>query len=339
VQSLFLLLVTCLLSLPLHAQNILGTQVLASSEGAKITVFYPVLPGTIGKPGPLGAVLAAGASVGSLNQRLVVISHGSGGSPWVHTHLAQALVQRGYVVAFPTHYGDNFEDPSAPGPDSWKRRPQEVSQAIDALQAHPEWSQKLAFDKVGMYGQSAGGHTALSLAGGRWSTKNFLAHCNQQLANDFNACVGTVTRLTGGAWDGIKKWLASWVLNSRFASDDGSYTHHDPRIAVVVAGNPYAADFDEQSLRALQIPLGLVSTGQDAWLKPEFHSSKVLRACKNCSALLHWPLAGHGALLSPYPINEPEKVHTLLASDSNFDRKVLATGDQTITDYLDRYLR
>ncbi len=273
------------------------------------------------------------------NKRLVIISHGSGGSPWVHTNVAQALVQRGYVVAFPTHHADNFEDPSRPGPDSWKRRPQEVSLAIDALQSHPEWSKYLDFDKVGMYGQSAGGHTALSLAGGTWSTKNFLAHCNQHLADDFNACVGTFTRLTGGGWDGVKKWLARWVLNSRFANDDDSYTHYDPRIAVVVAGNPYAADFDENSLHTLRIPLGLVSTGRDAWLKPAFHSSKVLRACKNCVSLLHWPDAGHGALLSPYPIGEAEKVHALLADGPGFDRKVLAEGDKSIADFLDRYLR
>jgi hypothetical protein len=339
MKPLLLLLVSYLICSPLHAQTVLGTHVLASSEGAKITVFYPAEPTAVGQAGPLGALLAAGTQAGTLNRRLVMISHGSGGSPWVHTHLAQALVQRGYVVAFPTHYGDNFEDPSGPGPESWKRRPQEVSLAIDALQAHPEWSQRLDFDKVGMYGQSAGGHTALSLAGGRWSTKNFLAHCHLHMADDFNACVGTVTRLTGGAWDGVKKWLARWVLNSRFASDSGSYEHFDPRIAVVVAGNPYAADFDENSLRNLRRPLGVVSTGRDAWLRPEFHSSKVLSACKSCVSLVHWPTAGHGALLSPYPIGEAEKVHALLASGPGFDRQVLAEGDQRIADFFDRHLR
>jgi len=58
---------------------------------------------------------------------------------------------------------------SAVGPDSWKRRPAEVSRAIDAVGQDARFAPLLALDKVGMYGMSAGGHTALSLAGGRWS--------------------------------------------------------------------------------------------------------------------------------------------------------------------------
>ena len=69
------------------------------------------------------------------NGRLVVISHGSGGSPWVHADLARALVEGGFVVAFPEHRGDNVKDQSAVGPASWKRRPAEVSRAIDAVDA------------------------------------------------------------------------------------------------------------------------------------------------------------------------------------------------------------
>src|SRR6185369_2442524 len=65
------------------------------------------------------------------NGRLIVISHGSGGSPWVHANLAQILVADGFVVAMPEHRGDNYQDHSTPGPESWKRRPLEVSRTID----------------------------------------------------------------------------------------------------------------------------------------------------------------------------------------------------------------
>jgi predicted dienelactone hydrolase len=66
------------------------------------------------------------------NGRLIFISRGSGGSPWVHTDLARALVTRGFKVALPQHQGDNYLDDSAPGPESWIKRPIEVSRAIDA---------------------------------------------------------------------------------------------------------------------------------------------------------------------------------------------------------------
>ena len=35
------------------------------------------------------------------NGRLVVISHGSGGAPWVHANLARSLVDAGFVVVMP----------------------------------------------------------------------------------------------------------------------------------------------------------------------------------------------------------------------------------------------
>jgi predicted dienelactone hydrolase len=107
------------------------------------------------------------------NGRLIVMSHGSGGSPWVHSDLARTLVDMGFVVAVPEHRGDNVKDHSTPGPESWRRRPAEVSRAIDAVAQDSRFKPLLALDKVGVYGMSAGGHTALSLAGGRWSPAHF----------------------------------------------------------------------------------------------------------------------------------------------------------------------
>lgn len=98
------------------------------------------------------------------NGRLVVISHGSGGSAWVYVDLASTLVADGFIVALPEHSGDNYKDKSGVGPEIW-RRPAEVSRAIDAVARGARFAPLLRLDKVGMYGMSAGGHTALTLAG------------------------------------------------------------------------------------------------------------------------------------------------------------------------------
>jgi hypothetical protein len=316
----------------------LGTDTISSSDEPHLTLFFPVPPGTGASPGPLGVMLAKAAKPGILNRRLIIISHGSGGSPWVHTQLAAVLVQRGYVVAMPAHRGDHFQDSSEPGPESWKRRPHEISASLDRLQADPFWSQQIDFNRVGAYGQSAGGHTVLSLAGGRWSTQRFLAHCKAHLHEDFNACVGAFTRLRGSPLDGLKTWLARLVLNLRFHNDSGENGHFDPRIAAVVAGNPYVADFDPKSLEHPRVPLGIVSTGMDRWLKPKFHSERLIQACKTCDLLVHWPLAGHGALLSPFPSSEGETVKALLTDGEGFDRGVLHSGDKAIADFFDKQL-
>jgi predicted dienelactone hydrolase len=75
---------------------------------------------------------------------LIVISHGSGGSPWVHVDLARVLVARGYVVAIPQHEGDNYQDASTPGPVSWAKRPIEITQAIDSVSCHAAFNELIA---------------------------------------------------------------------------------------------------------------------------------------------------------------------------------------------------
>ena len=178
----------------------MGYTELAGRDGdGPVTVYYPSGgEGQRVQKGPFALQLDQQGQPVRGNARLVVISHGSGGSPWTYTDLARSLVDDGFVVALPLHRGDNYTDPSSPGPDSWKLRPFEVSRAIDAVAQDPRFAPLLSLDRVGMYGMSAGGHTALSLAGGRWSPARFAQHCEANIAQDFHTCVGLITQLTGG---------------------------------------------------------------------------------------------------------------------------------------------
>ena len=232
--------------------------------------------------------------------RLVVISHGSPASPWLYTGLSRALVEAGYTVALPEHFADNAHDPSEPGPPAWRRRPLEVSRAIDRLAKDERFARSLDLTRVGMYGMSAGGHTALVLAGGRWSPSRLRAHCREHLADDFAACAGSSVALTGGVLDGAKKWIASFVIDHKL--DDAQwYGHVDPRIVAVVAGVPFAADFDPESPKKPAVKLALIRAGQDRWLVARFHSDAILAVCQTCELLMDVPHGGHGALLDPFP--------------------------------------
>lgn len=293
--------VSIVLILPAHAVTVGTTTLPANEAGGAVTLFYPTADA--GRPerrGDLTVMLAPDAPPAPGAGRLVAISHGSGGGPWVHTALAQALVEAGFTVALPWHRGDNWTDPGRPGPESWKQRPAEVSLAIDRVAADPRFA-ALRLDRVGAFGMSAGGHTMLSLAGGAWSPERFRAHCEQHLAEDFPACVGLATRLTGGPLDGLKQWVAQRVLNWKFGGDAAPQTHRDPRIAAIVAGVPAAADFDLATLRRPPVPLGLITAAGDRWLAPRFHSDPLRAACETCELLADLPGAGHGALLAPAP--------------------------------------
>ena len=132
-----------------------------------VTVFYPAQKADHPvQRGPFALQLAWQGTPAPGNGRLVVVSHGSGGSPWVHTDLARVLVQAGFVVALPEHAGDNSKDHSTPGPESWKRRPAEVSRAVDAIAQDARLAPLLALDKVGVFGGSAGATPPWCLPGG-----------------------------------------------------------------------------------------------------------------------------------------------------------------------------
>jgi predicted dienelactone hydrolase len=247
------------------------------------------------------------------------------------------LVQDGFVVAMPEHRGDNYKDHSTPGPESWRRRPEEVTRAIDAVGQDPRFKPLLRLDKVGMYGMSAGGHTALSLAGGRWSPAHLEEHCEAHIREDFQSCVGLATRLRGNALDGVKETLALWVIRWRLG-DATWQTHTDPRIAAIVAGVPFAADFDMASLASPLVPLGLVTARHDKWLVPRFHSDAVLEACRACERVAEIADGGHGALVSPLPPNLTGLIGDLLNDPPGFDRAALPEVDRKIAAFFRQHL-
>lgn len=318
---------------------LLGSAIAGVATVRAATMGRVELPGLAGD-GPVTVFFPSDDEVAPRagNRRLVVVSHGSGGWAGVHADLTRALVAAGYVVAFPEHQADNRRDPSRPGPQSWKRRPAEVSRAIDTVAADARFAPLLELDRVGMYGMSAGGHTALSLAGGAWSPALFKQHCDEDLAADFQSCVGLATRLTGGVFDGLKLWLARVIIDSRF-DDATRYTHDDPRIAAVAAAVPAAADFDIATLAAPRVPLALLTAGHDAWLVPRFHADRVLAAClPRCEHLADLPAGGHGAYLSPLPRGLDGLVGSLLNDPPGFDRAELPAIDRKIVAFFDRHL-
>lgn len=338
------LLASCLVAIALAAFVVAAdaavglTEIAGHDGGLPVTVYYPSSAEEQAlQRGPFTFRMAWQGVPARGNGHLIVISHGSGGSPWVHADLARTLVDGGFVVAMPEHQGDNFKDPSRPGPESWQRRPAEVSRAIDVVARDPRFRPLLSLDRVGMYGMSAGGHTALTLAGGRWSPARFTQHCEAHISEDFQTCVGLATTLRGNVLDGAKKTIALWVIRYRFA-DAAWRTHTDSRIAAIVAGVPLAVDFDLASLAAPRIPLGMVTARRDTWLVPRFHSDAVLAACAPCERVADFPQGGHGALLSPLPPGLSGLLGGLLNDPPGFDRSEVPGVNRKIAAFFRTHL-
>jgi predicted dienelactone hydrolase len=303
-----------------------------------VTVFYPT--GTAEKAvtrGPFTLQLAENAAPAPGNNRLVVLSHGSGGAAWTYADLARQLVQAGFIVAVPEHDGDNWHDMSKVGPATWKQRPGEIVKAIDLMARDTRFSPLFDARKVGMYGMSAGGHTALTLAGGRWSPSRLMQHCEAHLDDDFNTCAAPAAQLTGGVFDGLKKTVARTFIRLKL-DDPQWYAQTDTRIIAVGAEVPFAADFDVESLRKPTAKLGFVRAHQDIWLAPRFHISPIIDACKTCEMIADLPTAGHGSLLSPPPPALRGNVAPLLADPPGFDRAEVPRAHAKVVAFFRKHL-
>lgn len=296
----------------------------APPDTGPVTVFYPTAaPAARFTRGPFSFELASDAAPLRGNGHLVVMSHGSGGSPWPQADLAIALVDAGFTVAMPEHAGDNYRDMRDVGPATWRHRPKEVSQAIDAMAADARFAPLLDFGHVGVYGMSAGGLTALTLAGAQWSPALLNAHCQAHLAEDFPACVGLATALTGSMFDGVRLAISRRVIQSKLGPQTALEAWTDPRITAAVAAVPIAAAVDMASLATPRIPLGLVRAGRDDWLAPQWHIDAVRAACTGCVLVADMPSAGHGSILSPQPTGLPPRAARLLDDPPGFDRASL----------------
>lgn len=266
---------------------------------------------------------AAPLAAASGKRALIVLSHGTAGSALPDHALAATLARAGFVVAQPEHRGDNWQDFSRAGPESWKTRPQDVSDTIDAVARDPALATLVDTRRVGVHGMSAGGVTGLTLAGAQWRMLHLVQHCAQHQSEDIGFCLNG---LAGKPWLQMLRqtqFFMARVLTESHAPDRMKVLHGghspkptepgkdprpDPRIAAVSLAVPVGAIFTAESLSRIRIPVGLTTAGQDGVLVPRFHSQAVLQHCKTCTTLSDHPQAGHFDWLSPWPASVAQTV-------------------------------
>jgi predicted dienelactone hydrolase len=301
-------------SIASHAQ--VGMRQIQSGN-LPITVVYPTAAAT--QPFTQGAFTiqvahnAAPLAASTGPRSLIVLSHGSAGSALPDHGLAAALARAGFVVAQPQHRGDNGQDFSRAGPESWKTRPHDVSETIDALAKDPALAPLVNTQRVGVHGMSAGGVTGLALAGAQWRMLNLVQHCAQYLDADIGFCLNGLAQhpaqqlLRKGQYR-MAHLLTEANAPSSFTTRHGGLSPEaspdprpDPRIAAVSLLVPVGVIFTPESLARIRIPVGLTTAGNDGVLLPRFHSGHVLAHCQTCTTLSDHPSAGHFDWLSPWP--------------------------------------
>lgn len=207
-----------------------------------------------------GVDVCADAPAPAGTRTAVLLSHGLFGHWGSQAWLAHALARRGHVVAAPNHPGTTLRDRRPEQMRALWLRPNDLTRVLDALIVHPEWAGPVVPGQAAVIGHSLGGWTALSMAGGIFSTARFTTDCAQQPAG-YASCA--VWRLSG---------IEQHPDHARLL--DGS--HGDPRIAAaVLLDTGLARGFTATSLAALKTPVLIVAAGQPDPVQPQEKESRV----------------------------------------------------------------
>lgn len=295
----------------------------ATGEQFPVALAYPSnTPSKQVTFGPFKMELSIGGEIADGKFPLVIVSHGSGGTNLGHRSIAFELVKKGFVVGMPLHPKNNFKDNEAEGTvGNWKNRPQHISASIDAILSTRKVSENIDADKIAVVGHSAGGYTALAVAGGEADTSHIIELClsNSQINEPF--C-------------GLVKENKTEIVKIENLRDE--------RVKAIVLMAPVGILFkSEGSLNEVDVPALLLRAEKDTELTEPYQAEVISKNYKNQELLTYCtvPNAGHFSFITPFPEAVKGELGVVAEDPKGFDRQVfheLLSSD--IVNFLDNAL-
>lgn len=180
---------------------------------------------------------------------LVVISHGTGGGATMHADTAVALAQAGFIVAAVTHTGDNYRDDSYVGRGLHLiGRPRHIARLLDYALAREFGAARVDRARIGLFGHSAGGFTALVVAGAEPDLSGAAARCRRRPA----------------PWDCMYLKSHGIDFTKPHTLPTAQHWLHDPRVrAISIAAPAIGYGFERNGLAAVRVPVQLWIAGHD----------------------------------------------------------------------------
>lgn len=249
-----------------------------SGKAMKAVAFYPTEAPTHATTfGPYVVDASDSVPVSPGRYPLIVFSHGSGGTRWENHDFMLALTQHGYVVATLDHPGDNFADNSGLGTDGVLiGRERQMSALIDAVLAAPALAAHIDTARIGAAGFSAGGYTALLLAGAV-PRFDLLADYCKSYPHDPIFCTG-------------------WSVQIQHPELTAK---RDPRVRAIFVMAPLGIYFDRASLAGVHVPVREFAAGSDSVLRLPGNADRVREDLPRPPEYTVIPHASHFIFLSP----------------------------------------
>lgn len=277
----------------------------------QVGVWYPVNTPAPDKPNTeyeLPVVL--GGTPQNTNGGLIVISHGFGGWYAGHADTAIALADAGFIVAAPTHTGNTWSDMSSPIERWMIDRPRHVSRVLDQLLSDGQMGTLIDPAKIGVYGFSAGGYTALSLIGGLLDFGEATRHCELNPV-EFVCAEGAFRGLFDAKMDELPD--ASWGADLRIS-------------AAVISAPGFAFAYTEESLTRVVADVQLWSGELDTSVPTETNAALLASRLPE-KPETHWVEdASHFAFLTvpcreAFKQEDPAGYQEICGDPVSFDRK------------------
>lgn len=276
-----------------------------SGKPIVIGIWYPSQ--AIAKPvsmGPTTMTVAINAPVNGKALPMIVMSHGTGGSYLGHFDTAVALADAGFVVVAMNHTGDNYADKSRSV--DVMDRPRQVSRVIDHMLS--TWEGRAAIDpqRVGMFGFSSGGFTALAIIGGVPDFKKIGPMC-RQYPGDF-AC-----QLVAKSESPVAAPASIAVADARIK-------------AAVVAAPALGFTFSPDGLNNVKVPVQLWRAEGDVIVPHPRYAEAVRLALPQAPDYHVVPNAGHYDFLAPCTDALASIAPAICTSAAGFDRAAFHAG-------------
>ncbi len=253
LAALFAAALLCAVASRAEAAEVGFTELKIANGASKplvVGVWYPTA--TTAEAHPLGTyvqTVAPDAPVTGEHLPLIVMSHGNGSTYQNHYDTAMALAKAGFVAAAVSHTGDTHDDQSRAV--YVMDRPQHIHRLIDYMLS--EWGDRARLDagRIGVFGFSIGGFTALVAVGGVPDLR--LAEAHARAHPDYYDA--QVARRSGMSEEDL----------AAFRSKLSAVTWmHDSRIkAAVVAAPALGFTFTREGLKDITVPVQLWRAADD----------------------------------------------------------------------------
>lgn len=254
--SLWVALVAALLATPVQARTVgfeAITVPMSNDPPLKVGVWYPSDADEV--PARLGLdtqPVALNGAVAGRGHGLILMSHGTGGWFGSHDDTARALARAGFVVAAVSHTGDTFDDRSR-ATRMADRAPQ-LSRTLDYITGTWRGHGAINLRRIGVFGFSSGGFTALVAIGGVPDLGLIVRHCRDHPT--YFDC--NLVRQSGDT-----------------PPLDGPW-NRDPRIrAAVIAAPALGFTFASKGLSAVKVPVQLWRAARDSVLPHPLYAEAV----------------------------------------------------------------